>query len=619
MKHTMLCTLVVLGIAWCDGFTAWGAEQQTIYVSPQGSNDQPCSLEKPVATPDKALEIVRAIRQSRGGVVDIRVVLGEGVYRITDPIRITIEHAPGPGALTITSEGKPVVISGGRKIEGWKQTGNRFETVIPEVAAGKWSLRELFVNGRRAVRARSPNEGFVRIDRPGADRRTSLFIYPLDAWIFKGDLKTAEFVYLHDWSTSRVKIAGFNPTTQEVTFSQSVGCSAPHYQIGNWPHARYFIENCLQALDAPGEWFLDESTGKLIYLPREGETLESFEAVAPAATALVDMAGDSQDGRLIKNVRWEGLTFEHCRFDLPEKGYASGQATVYEPRVANRPGREMMPAAVTVDLAEKCEFVNCGFRHLGGSGLWFRQQCRHCGVRRCSLEDISGNGINIGETMTRPWPTSPGDWSSPYQNGCTFDVQVADTVVQRCGAQFYEAVGVWIGIAAGCVVEHNEVAFLPYTGISVGWSWNDSPTGCGDHMVARNHIHHCMQILHDGGGIYTLGRQPGTRLAFNVIHDIPPNEDGAESNGIFMDEGSSDILVEGQTIYAVARSPLRFHRALELTLRKNRLICLPGVPAYRYNRTDPNTLRFEEDEIIESENWQPGEELLKEVGARPGP
>lgn len=614
-SNTVYCLLCVTCLFFAQGLV--NSAEIIIHVSTQGNDAHSGTADQPVSSLARALDLVRDVRRNKGPEADVRVLLAEGVYRLVEPVLISPEHAPGPGKLSISAEsGKRVVISGGRPILGWKQVANHFETTIPEVAQGQWDFRELFVDGRRATRARSPNDKFVRIDKAGPDRRTSLFIYPQDAGVFKGDLSSAEFVYLHDWSTSRVKIAGFDPTTLEVKFSQVVGCSAPHYAIGNWPHARYFIENSEDFLDAPGEWFLNKGTGKLVYLPREGEFVETLEVIAPVAPALLKVSGDVASGKSVANLIVEGITFEHCRFDLPAAGYASGQSTVYEPRVEGQPGREIMPAAVTLDLVRDSRFVRCEFRHLGSSALWLRQQCRGCQIERCVFEDISGNGLNIGETITRAKTDARGDWTSPYDNACTWGVTVCDNRITHCGAQFYEAVGIWVGIAAQNTIEHNEVGHLPYTGISVGWSWNDSSTGCRDNVVARNHIHHCMLILHDGGGIYTLGRQPGTKLLGNVIHDIPPNEDGAESNGIFMDEGSSDIVVERQTIFNVGRSPLRFHRALEVTLRKNTLVCLPGVPPYRYNRTDPKTLRFQEDQVIEAESWKPPREVLENVGVR---
>ena len=616
--HSWACMSLAILQALVVGVVQASNSVVEIHVSPRGRDSSLGTVEQPIASLQRAIELVQTIRRERGPNIDIQIVLHDGVYRLDRPLIITSVENPGPGHLRFIAEnpGK-VILSGGRLLTGWKQVAQHWEVAIPSVNNQPLLTRELFVNGRRAVRARTPNRGFFRIDRPGPDKRTSLFIRPEDAWAFDGNIAGSEFVYLHDWSTSRVRILSFDPQTLQVVFAQRVGCSAPHYEIGHWPHARYFLENGERMLDQAGEWRLDTEKGVIMYLPRPGETRETIEAVVPVLETLVHITGDVSSGTLVRNVHWEGIAFEHCRFDLPDAGYAAGQATIYEPRRDPQSGaREMMPAAVTLDLADSCEFVDCSFRHLGGSGLWFRRECCHGIVRRCVFQDISGNGLNIGETITRPLKDASPKWTSPFNTGCTYGIHVEDSVVRECGVQFLEAVGIWIGISAGNVIEHNEVAELPYTGISVGWSWNDQPTGCRDHIIRANHIHHCMLILHDGGGIYTLGRQPGTRLINNLIHDIPPNEDGAESNGIFMDEGSSDILVEGQTIYNVGRSPIRFHKALEVTLRRNTLVCQPGVPPYRYNRTDPKTLRFEDEHVIEAQHWEPPDEVKSSAGPR---
>src|SRR5688500_1281330 len=111
--------------------------------------------------------------------------------------------------------------------------------------------------------------------------------------------------------------------------------------------------------------------------------------------------------------------------------------------------------------------------------------------------------------------------------------------------------------------------------------------------------------MSDGGGIYTLGRQEGTKLVNNKIHDIPTNLGRAESNGIFMDEGSSEILVEGNTIYNLARSPIRFHKAEKNTLVKNTLVAPPRVPHFRYNNASENTMMFVDNQLLEAEKWTP--------------
>jgi hypothetical protein len=215
----------------------------------------------------------------------------------------------------------------------------------------------------------------------------------------------------------------------------------------------------------------------------------------------------------------------------------------------------------------------------------------------CTVRDIGGNGVMFGEMITRKAP----DGTEQVCRGN----ELTDSVIEHCGALFYGAVGVWVGIAQNTTVAHNEIRHLPYTGVSVGWRWDTQPTGCRENAVRDNHIHHVMQTLSDGGGIYTLGRQPGSVLSGNRIHDVPLNLGRAESNGMFIDEGSSEILIENNTIYHIERSPIRFHRAEHDTIRNNRLVCVPGIPPFRYNSTDPNSMIYEDNEVIETKAWTP--------------
>jgi hypothetical protein len=252
-------------------------------------------------------------------------------------------------------------------------------------------------------------------------------------------------------------------------------------------------------------------------------------------------------------------------------------------------GRTFVPAAVTFELAEDCAVTRCQFRHMGTSGVWFGSRTYRCRLERCIVEDISGNGVNVGEDRSRLVNGKPWWLAAPEQAAA--EHLIADNVVRRCGRQFFGAVGIWVGFARDVRIEHNEIADHPYTGISVGWMWNPRPTPVRNISVVYNHIHHVMQVLSDGGGIYTLGRQPGTRLAHNHIHSVPANAGRAESNGMFLDEGTDQIVIEENVIYDVARSPLRFHRAVHNIVRNNVLVLSDkATPPIRYNATAPKTI-----------------------------
>lgn len=591
----MLLRLRALVLSLVGSFVLAGvALAGELYVSPEGDDAHPGSKDQPLRTLIRARDLAR---QQQG---DITIWLQAGIYWLDAPLHLDTQHSADDGA-TITyaaAPGAEVVISGGQPISGWRQEGDLLVADVQGIA-DPGSLRELFIGGERRPRARHPNEGYLRVEKAGPDNRTS-FTYR------EGDVPSiaaphrAEVVFLHDWSTSRIRIQEVDRENRVLRFANPIGPGAPHYAISHFePHPRYYLENAREFLDSPGEWFLDAEVGKLYYHPREGESADNLQAVVPRLTNLITVQGDASTGTPVRGLRFRGLTFAYCRWDIPRGGYAAGQATFHEDRDsgAARPLRGLVPAAIRFELAEDCALEDCRLEHLGGAGVSFGRQCHGNRVSRCTLRDIAGNGILIGETFTR----TAADGTEQVCRGN----EVTDCVIEHCGVLYYGAVGVWVGIARNTTIAHNEIRHLPYTGVSVGWQWNTRPTGCRENAVRDNHIHHVMQILSDGGGIYTLGRQPGAVLAGNRIHDVPLNAGRAESNGMFIDEGSSLITIENNTIYNIDRSPIRFHRAERNTVRNNRLVCAPGVPPFRYNNSDPNTMTMENNQVIEAANWTP--------------
>ena len=123
--------------------------------------------------------------------------------------------------------------------------------------------------------------------------------------------------------------------------------------------------------------------------------------------------------------------------------------------------------------------------------------------------------------------------------------------------------GIWVGFAQETAVTHNLVHDLPYTGISVGWQWNSTPTAHKATLVEYNHVYDVMNRLCDGGCIYTLGFQPGTVIRGNHFHDVHRNRmaQGAPNNGMFIDEGSKGYLIEKNVVYNTHGELVRFNQA----------------------------------------------------------
>ncbi len=227
--------------------------------------------------------------------------------------------------------------------------------------------------------------------------------------------------------------------------------------------------------------------------------------------------------------------------------------------------------AIHVSYADQCLLDHLIIQHVGATGLSLGRGVTHCALRSSVVADCGGNGITIGAV----------DQRDPARN----------TTVDRCrisqaGQVFYGAVGIWIGFTQHTTVSHSRIHQMPYSGISCGWLWSPQPTVARAQRIVHNEIDHCMQVLSDGGGIYTLGFQPDSVLAGNLIHDIPLNAGRAESNGMFLDEGTKGFVIRDNFIYGTDKSPLRFHRADSNLVQRNYLI-VPGAetPMIRYNNT----------------------------------
>lgn len=546
----------------------------TLFVAPRGNDANPGTKDKPFATVARARTAVRDLTKG-GQTADITVFLAAGTYSLSEPLvfgpadsgtpKFRITYAAEPGAAT-----QPV-ISGGRRLTGWKKGDGDVWTVdVPDAKAGRWNFRQLFVNGRRAIRARTPNNGFFRVVRPGPDGRTSFAFNKgeLKAW---RNIQDAEILFLHDWSVSRVRLKAVDEPANVVTFADPIGAASHDFFriTGFESNPRYAIENAPELLDSPGEWYLDRTTGLLSYWPLPGEDMAAAEVIAPRLETLVHIkAATSQP---VQNVHLKDLAFAHAEWAMPEHGMTEIQAGNYPGGTAS--------AALHLDGTTACSVEGCRVECVGGVGVRVSGRAVQNRIVGCEIRDVGFSGIAVGGTADKP-------------EELTKDTVVSDNYIHHCAQVACGSIAVWVGLTDGTVVRHNEVADQPYTGVSVGWNWTEKPTQCQRNIVEFNHIHHVMQLLSDGGGIYMLGRQPGTVLRGNLIHDVPVNAGRAQSNGMFLDEGSSEFLIEKNTVYGIARSTVRFHKAGPLTLRANALFTTPGFPAFAFNNCDPKRMTF---------------------------
>ncbi|MFC1596612.1 right-handed parallel beta-helix repeat-containing protein, partial [Planctomycetota bacterium] len=482
-----------------------------------------------------------------------------------------------------------------------------------------------FVDGRRAPRARHPNKGWLRVEKVGGDRRTNFQFQAGDLHLYR-DLDQVEMVFLHDWSITRTPVKSIDPKTRTLTVPNQVG-GPTSWGVMDWfeKQPRYYLEGSDEMLDAPGEWCLDRTSGILRYRPLPGEQPDEVEVIAPIARQILVVHGDSDPRRPVRNLHFVGLDVQHAAWAPAGGVYWGRQACTYwAPGTveAGRSHEEADPAAVQFELADACSFRDGRITHVGASGIWLGRGCRNCRIVGALVADTGGNGVMIGEGQARK--LGDNAWWEVAPNQAAVENLVTNSLVERCGQELFGAVGIWVGLAGDTTVSRNEIRLVPYTGVSVGWMWwnprsrpEPRKTPCRNNVVADNHIHHVMQTLSDGGGIYVLGTQPGSALRGNLIHDVPVNAGRAESNGMFLDQGVGQFVIEENVIYNVDRSPLRFHKGWENLVRNNILEVGEGIPLVRYNDTKTERIKLENNTVVKSKAEL--NRAVKEAQRRTGP
>ncbi|MFO7904536.1 MAG: right-handed parallel beta-helix repeat-containing protein [Pirellulaceae bacterium] len=533
----------------------------------------------PKASLQGARDAIRALREDGALTGAVEVLVREGRYRLWKGFRLEPEDSGSPGA-SVSYAAYPKedpVFSGGRPISGWRETEDGLWTThLSAVETGSWYFRQLWVNGRRAQRARSPNKGYLHLenlikphDRDDERNRQGFRFKESDLDGDWTNLEDIEIVKMFSWSTTRMPVAAIDDERNVVTFTGKTG---KHPRLFTWAGDRYYVENVFEGLDEPGEWYLNRKTGILYYHPRPGERIDQIEAFAPVVERLVEFAGDTESGEAVHHVHLRGLTFEHSTWPMPETGWPERQAQT-----------GMITAGLFAEVAEDCVIEDCEFRHIGTHGMWLYTGCQRNRIERCHTWDCGAGGVYLGA----------------MDNQTAGHNTVHNCFIHHLTEAHGGAIGVWIGRSSHNEVSRCDIGDTNYTGVSVGWSWGYAESSAHHNLIADNHIHHCgHRKLSDMGGIYTLGVSPGTRLRHNRIHDIWSNPGYSHGSGIYPDEGSSEITIEDNIVYRCTSAGFHLHYGRDLQVENNVFALARRHGIHRSREEDHTSFVFEHNIVL---------------------
>jgi hypothetical protein len=472
----------------------------------------------------------------------------------SDQYKVIYQSTPGNASIPI--------ISGGVAVNSFNCNGNLCTSSAINALQGAQMPRQFYMNGVRAVRARSDfnptvinqlsNPDYARVSNgytPAPGKNPPALAHP--EW--------AEVVTTTQWKMMRCPINSAQGATLIVEpqcWNNANTYPAPwNFQLLSW------IENAPEYLTQPNMWFFNPSSKTVQYLQQSGNT--SLSGVLPTLETLISLSGTPTSP--ISNLVFKGLQFSYATWYGPNTidGYVSDQSGNYLKGVGYSPnayGHQQIvystPGNINVQYATNITFDSNTFTHLGGVGLSLGKGSKNNLIINNTFTDISSAAIQIGGV-------SPTD-ARPDSPSLVSNNQILNNAISYTGRDYYDTAGIYVGFTAQTLIKNNSITRTPWSGIAIGWGWglldvdgfpglpnaqwnqwgtNTTPTIMANNQIISNQISYFLEQLWDGGAIYANGSQ-GSNFSNGLLMqlNVAQNKRATAGSNIFYTDGGTQFV-----------------------------------------------------------------------------
>jgi hypothetical protein len=618
--------------------------QLEYYVSISGNDANPGTQDKPFATLKRARDAVREHKTTPQGA--ITVFVRTGTYYLGEVLDFSPQDSGTPeGPVTYrVSPGETATLSGGVRLQcNWQPFKNGIMMCqLPAAAQGKLAFDQLFINGKRQIRARYPNydgsdlknySGYIQAVGRIEDEVVDPIPDPDSDMTFSGDIQRGitfdpatftqkrwsrpddaviHIFQAHYWGNLQWQVKDIDWKNHRIWFGKG-----GHQMGAKWFHApniinqnsRFFVENIFEELDIPGEWYLDREANILYYYPAGSTDLNHALVEVPVLQQVIRFTGSQEQP--VRHITLDGFRFAHTTSTFLET-YSIPSLSDWS---IHRGG------TVFLEGAQNCQITNCFFDAVGGNAIFMNLYNRRNTVSGCKFRETGDSGICFVGSQ---------ELTSGTQRSFPYECRAENNLIHDCGVFGKQIAGVYISRAKRITVGHNKIYNMPRAGICIGdGTW-------GGHVIEYNRIYKTCRETGDHGPINAWGRDqywclgqshlPYIRgrshdagnVRIDAMETVTIRHNFFEEDsgwGLDLDDGASNYEIYNNLCKGVS---IKLREGAYRTIYNNIWVNGANSPCFHLGNEDNHDRYFRNITVMSSKKMKPEDDLNFQMGAAYG-